>query len=88
MMAVILERLLAVLAALAFWWRDQQRREEAEQHEDEMQKIQDDPAQWFDGHFNGRNADRVQPDSNTHSRELHNASATGKADAAEPNRNG
>jgi hypothetical protein len=75
--------LLAALAELAGRWR---KLKEQTEHEQEQRKLQDDPPGWFQGHFNsGRSpdADRVPeqpadlpPD----------ADATGKTDAAKPDR--
>lgn len=65
-------KLLEILSALVNWLERVREKREAKRHEKNVRDLQDDPGDWFDGHFNGV---RDVPDD---------AGRSGKASTSDP----
>ena len=49
----MLSKIITILAAIAEAWRQYSRKREQQQHEQKQQAVKEDPAVFFDDHFNG-----------------------------------
>lgn len=78
----ILTLILQLLSTLAKVFEKRQRDREQQAHEEQKQRAQDDPAGWFDDHFNG-DAKRVL-DTEADDRADGMRTDAGKASEAKP----
>lgn len=81
-------KIITILAALAEVVMFVIRQRRVQQQEREIEKAKQEPAEWFDDHFNGQPAERVPVDEqNTAASVPADAIATGKASTAKPDKN-
>ena len=74
-MTALATKLLTVLAALVGLYRKGRREKELRDAQQENDDAQDNPADWFDGHFNGVQHDSTVP---------RDAATASEADAEKP----